>query len=310
MEILTYLGLFVLSLGVLLKASDWFIDSAEKIGLSFGISPYVIGVTIIAFGTSLPELATSIASVYANESQIVIGNVVGSNITNILLVLGLVALFSKGGIRMQGELIMEVDMPLLVGSAFLFWFIVRDGSVNYLEVTLLLIGLFLFLYNSLRAPREDEGERPRADSKTYLLLLVGGVLVYFGAEYTIKAILKLSELAEIPSEVIALSIVALGTSLPELVVSITAAKKGKTEMAVGNIMGSNIFNTYAVMGIPRFFGDLTIPVDVLNFGVPFMVSITIIFTVISISQKIPRPAGAMLLLFYGYFMVELMKGVI
>ncbi|MEZ4982447.1 MAG: hypothetical protein R2769_12865 [Saprospiraceae bacterium] len=128
MDTLMYAGLFIVSLAVLLKASDWFIDSAELIGLSFGISPYIIGVTIIAFGTSLPELATSLISVAENESSIVVGNVVGSNITNILLILGVVAVMAKGGIRMEGQMIMEIDMPLLVSSAFLLMFSLRDGS--------------------------------------------------------------------------------------------------------------------------------------------------------------------------------------
>ena len=113
-EILPFAGLFILSLGVLLKASDWFIDSAEEIGLSLGISPYIIGVTIIAFGTSLPELATSVASVFADDSEIVIGNVVGSNITNIALVLGLVAIYVKN-IKLEGN-IWSLDMVIAVGT--------------------------------------------------------------------------------------------------------------------------------------------------------------------------------------------------
>lgn len=307
MEILMYLGLFIISLAVLLKASDWFIDSAEMIGLSFGISPYIIGVTIIAFGTSLPELATSIASVYAGESSIVVGNVIGSNITNILLILGVVTVLVKGGIRMEGQMIMEIDMPLLVSSAFLLLFCLRDGSLSIFEASLLLVGLTIFLVNSMKSGRSNVENRPKTNWWTYGMLILGGVLVYLGADYTIYSISHLSKIIGIPSEIIALSMVSLGTSLPELVVSISAAKKGKTSMAVGNVMGSNIFNTYAVMAIPRFMGELEIPSDVLTFSLPFMVGITIIFTVISLLDKIPRPAGAMLLLFYGFFIVSLFQ---
>ena len=148
-EILPYAGLFILSLGVLLKASDWFIDSAEEIGLSLGISPYIIGVTIIAFGTSLPELATSVASVFADDSEIVIGNVVGSNITNIALVLGLVAIYVKN-IELEGN-IWKLDMPFLWFTAFLLWFVVRDQNVSYFEASLLLAGLIIFLAFSLKS---------------------------------------------------------------------------------------------------------------------------------------------------------------
>ena len=127
-------------------------------------------------------------------------------------------------------------------------------------------------------------------------------------DWTMDAVVKLSEIFSIPSEVIAVSMIALGTSLPELVVSINAAKKGKTEMAVGNVLGSNIFNTYAVMAIPRFFGNLEIPPEFLKFHLPFMVGITIVFAFISMLNKIPRPAGAMLLILYGFFMVTLFGG--
>ena len=111
MELLAYLGLFIFALSVLLVASDWFIDSAEAVGLSFGISPYIIGVTIIAFGTSLPELATSIAAIYSGESQVVVGNVIGSNVTNILLILGAVAFMTRGGIRMHGQMLNTSTFP-------------------------------------------------------------------------------------------------------------------------------------------------------------------------------------------------------
>ena len=309
MELLTYLGLFVAALALLLKASDWFIDSAEAIGLSLGISPYVIGVTIIAFGTSLPELATSIASIYAGESQVVVGNVVGSNITNVLLILGCVAVMAKGGIKVGGQIIMEIDMPLLVISSFLLMFCLWNGNFSMFEAILLFAGLVVFLVNSMGTDKADKNERPKVTWKNYAFMIVGAAGVAFGADYTMVAVKKLSELASIPSDVIALSLIALGTSLPELVVSINAARKGKAEIAVGNVLGSNIFNTYAVMAIPRFFGPLNIPPDVNSFSIPFMVGITVIFAVISLLNKIPRPAGFMLLILYGFFMVSLFEGV-
>ena len=309
MDLLLYLGMFVGALAILVISSDKFIDSAEAIGLSFGISPYIIGVTIIAFGTSLPELATSIASLYAGESSVVVGNVIGSNITNVLLILGLVAFMTRNGIRMQGQMIMEIDMPLLVISAFLLYFTLIDGQLSIFEAVLLFGSLLIFLINSMRTDKNEiDDERPSVDWKQYVWLIVGAAGVAFGADWTMDAVVKLSEIFSIPSEVIAVSMIALGTSLPELVVSINAAKKGKTEMAVGNVLGSNIFNTYAVMAIPRFFGNLEIPPEFLKFHLPFMVGITIVFAFISMLNKIPRPAGAMLLILYGFFMVTLFGG--
>ena len=308
MDLLIYIGMFIGALLVLLKASDWFIDSAEEIGLSLGISPFIIGVTIIACGTSLPELATSIASIFADNSEIVIANVVGSNITNIALVLGLVALVVKE-IKLDYN-IWHIDMPYLWGSAFLLWFVVHDLYVSLFEAFLFIGGTILFLAYSFKVGNDDEDEkelRKKASAKAYIMLIVGGVLVWIGAEYTIEAIRHLSAMAGIQPEIIALTVVALGTSLPEVIVSINAARKGKTSIAVGNVLGSNIFNTYVVMGISRFFGELTIPEGILNFSLPLMIVMTILFGMVSNNKKITRWEGIMLLLFYIFFLGENLK---
>jgi cation:H+ antiporter len=225
-EILLYLGLLLVSLATLLKASDWFVDAAERIGLSLGISPFIVGVTIIAFGTSLPELAASIAAVMVDESEIVIGNVVGSNISNVVLILGVVAVVARE-IRLTFR-IMDLDIPLLVASSFLLWFVVRDRHVSILEAILLLIGLAVFLINTLKddSPKEETDDLT-VTWRSYALMILGGALVYLGANFTIVAIQKLSTLAGISPEIIALTLVALGTSLPELVVSLNAAAKQK-----------------------------------------------------------------------------------
>lgn len=302
-ELLINLAIFIVSLFALLKASDFFVEAAEKIGLSLGIPPFIIGVTIVAFGTSLPELASSIEAVLMNDSKIVIGNVVGSNIANIALVLGLVAVVGKQ-VKVN-EHIMNVDIPILVTSAFLLWFVVYDQHVSYVEAFLLLAALAIFLIYSLNNDDGEETEKTKIGWQSVAILLISGVVIKFSAEYTIVSISKLSELMGIGSEVIAQSFVALGTSLPEVFVSMAAIRKGKTDMAVGNILGSNIFNTYAVIGIPAFVGNLVIPEDMLNFGLPFMVALTLIFAVMCISKKISRWEGMMLLLFYVLFMIEL-----
>lgn len=305
MEIALYTGLFVVSLAVLLKASDWFIDAAEEIGLSLGISPFIIGVTIIAFGTSLPELATGVAAVLGNESEIVIGNVVGSNITNIALVLGLVAVVVN-----QIELeynIWHIDMPYLWGSAFLLWFALSDLHFSFFEAILFLCGIIIFLGYSFKANQEDEVLKQKASLKSYFFLALGGILVWLGADYTILAITELSTLANISPQVISLSAVALGTSLPEVIVSLNAARKGKTSIAVGNVLGSNIFNTYVVMSIPSFFGSLEISQEMISFYIPLMIVMTILFGIMSNNKKITRWEGVVLLLFYVFYSVELFE---
>jgi len=308
MDTALYLGLFVLSLAVLLKASDWFIDSAERIGLSLGISPFIIGVTIVAFGTSLPELATSIASVFSGESEIVIGNVVGSNITNIALVLGLAALVVNK-IELEYN-IWHIDMPYLWGSAFLLWLALRDLHFSLFEGILFTLGIVIFLAYSFRNQEEDDKieSMVKPGWKTYALLILGGGLVYLGADYTIFAIKKLSAIAGINPEIIALSAVALGTSLPEVIVSLNAARRGKASIAVGNVLGSNIFNTYIVMGIPSFFGPLKVPANINDLFLPLMVAMTILFGIMSNNRTITRWEGAVLLMFYAFFCASLIEG--
>ena len=307
MDVLLYLGLFVVSLTVLLKASNWFVDAAERIGLSLGASPFIIGVTIVAFGTSLPELATSIASVLTGHSEIVVGNVVGSNITNIALVLGLTALVVN---RIELDYnIWHIDMPYLWGSAFLLMFALSDGHFSFFESMLFLVGIAIFLMYSFRSEDQEktsEMERPTVNWQSYLMLIVGGALVYFGADYTIFAIQKLSEIAGVNPEIIALSAVALGTSLPEVIVSLNAARRGKASIAVGNVLGSNIFNTYVVMSVPSFFGELKIPHDINTLYLPLMVVMTVLFGIMSNNKKITRWEGALLLMFYAFFLAELL----
>lgn len=287
------------SLFILVKGSDWFVDSAERIGLSLGVSPFIIGVTIVAFGTSLPELASSISAVINGTSEIVAGVVIGSNITNILLVLGLVATVGRV-VKMDYD-IMDIDMPLLLGSSFLMWFCLADQHLSRFEAILFLLGLTIFLLNSLTGNAKTEDERPTANWKEYLLLALGGVFVKYGADFTVDAISDLALGFNIDSTILAQTLLALGTSLPEVAVSITAALKGKPGIAVGNVLGSNIFNTFAVMAIPSFFGELVIPAVTLSFYLPFMIACTLLFAVISIGGRITKWEGYMLLLFYVYF---------
>lgn len=293
----------VASLAVLLFSSDWFIESAEKIGLSFGISPFIIGVTIVAFGTSLPELATSIAAVYANTSEIVAANVIGSNVTNIFLVLGLTAFIGRQ-IKLNFN-IWDIDMPLLLGSSFILFLCLRDQKFTFVEAIICLIALIGFLINSVKGSQREENDRPKVKGMDVLKLVTGGVLVYLSAEYTIYGIKGIAELAQIDPDLISLTFIALGTSLPEVVVSLAAVKKGKHAIAVGNVLGSNIFNTYAVMAIPSFLGELVISDSIVHTGLPFMLLATILFGAMTISQKVTKWEGMLLLLFYVCYISEL-----
>lgn len=292
--------IFIVSITVLLIASDKFVDSSEKVGLALGIPSFVVGVTIVAFGTSLPELATSIVSVYAGTSEVVIGNAVGSNITNILLVLGAAAIFGNG-IKIEHD-VMKSDMPMLFGSAFLLYFALQDFKLDVAECLIFLVALAIFLNSSLKSGSgEEEIEKTKTNMKDWITIVIGAALIYLSAKYTIESLEDLATMANIPAHVIAITVVALGTSLPEVVVSLSAAKKGNHGIAVGNVLGSNIFNTYAVMAIPGLLGNLTIPEETMHFSVPFMIAVSILFGMICLTRTISKWEGFMLISFYLFF---------
>lgn len=303
---------FTASLFLLVKASNIFTGTAEKIGLHLGLPAFVVGVTIVSVGTSLPELISSILAVLGGNSEIVIGNVIGSNIANILLILGIAAVVRKS-IKIDRELI-RVDLPLLIASALFLAIAVLDGSFNIYESLIFLtaFGIYTHFTISEKEQTEDVVEEHLEETiehkptwRTYTLAVLSTALIYVGAKYTVESIITISTIAGIGTEIIAVSAVALGTSLPELSVTITAAANGKPEIALGNILGSNIFNTFVVMGIPAFFGTLTIPSSILTLGLPMMIIATLLYFFTTQDKEITAWEGATLALLYLFFIVQL-----
>lgn len=304
----------IISLAALIKASDYFTESAEKIGLFFGMSPFIVGVTIVALGTSLPELITCIIAVLEQSSEIVIGNVVGSNIANIFLVFGITAIVGKKMTITHN--IVKVDLPFLAGSALLLAVTGWDGDFNRIEALLSIVAFvsYLLYTANTREKRENieikEEIREAANESrlawtTWIILFISAVFIYLGAKYTVLSIIKLSEILNIGKEVIAVSAVALGTSLPELAVTVSAARKGKTGIAVGNVLGSNIFNSLAVMGIPALLGTLVIPPSIIAFSLPVMLIATFLFILITQDKEVSQWEGWLLLVFYVFFIGKL-----
>ncbi|GBE56022.1 inner membrane protein YrbG [archaeon BMS3Bbin16] len=298
--------IFLLSLVVLIKASSQFTKSAEKIGIYLGIPSFIVGVTIVSIGTSLPELVSSIVSVLSGASEIVAGNVVGSNITNIFLVLGVVGVVG-GKLHIEYELI-HVDLPLFVGSSFLLSLMLWDRVFSPVEAVLSLMGFVLYMHYTLNVERELEHpevagkkQRKKLETMTIITLVLSTVFIYLGAKYTVESIITLSEEFNIGKEIIAASAVALGTSLPELMVSVTAAREGRPELAIGNVLGSNIFNSFVVMSIPAFFGVLVIPESIVSFALPLMFLATLLYVFITQDKQITKWEGWLLIIFYLYF---------
>jgi len=308
-----WIGILVVSLGVLIKASQVFTKQAEKIGVLCGIPPFIIGVTIVALGTSLPELISSILAVTMNSSEIVIGNVMGSNITNIFLVMGCAAIIGKN-IRLTYALA-DVDLALMMASAFMLALMIWDKNFTRWESILSLCGLAVYMGYTIHASRSSGKNSKKKSMQTgklksvpiipVLLILISGGFVYLGARYTVESIVQISDKIGIAKEVIAASVVALGTSLPELAVSIMAVRQGQSEMAIGNILGSNIFNTFAVMSIPSFFGTLQIPSAIVTGVLPVMIIASLLFIFITQDKRITQWEGWMLVLFYALFLGKL-----
>lgn len=311
---LVWIVVFVVSLVALVKGADWLLQSAERIGLTLGLSPFIVGVVIVGAGTSFPELISSIAAVLKDASEIVVANAVGSNIANILLVVGASAVVGRR-LAVEKDLI-DLDLPMLAISTVLFLGVVYDGRVSLLEALLLLVGYGIYLAYTItfkdqddmdrlpsRASRRERGvrARPKLSAKDFGLLAVGIVGLVLGAKYMIDSVVALSEILGIGAGAIAIVAVAIGTSLPELLVSIKAAYQKKSELALGNIFGSNAFNILVVVGLPSLLGKLTLDEKTLTIGVPTMLLATFLFVVSGISRKIHVWEGALYLLVYVLF---------
>ncbi|MBR9692426.1 calcium/sodium antiporter [Candidatus Woesearchaeota archaeon] len=300
--LVAWILIFIISLAVLVKGSDWFTEAAEKLSHKLGISPFIIGVTVVSVGTSLPELASSIAAVLAGKSEIVIGNVLGSNIANILLVLGLGAVIA-GKISTKWEL-RQVDFPVLFAATFLLVLMCLDGAFTLFEALFMLAGYAIYL-NYLHNKNKKKVKKQKVTGPIWIPLLAGGVLIYVGARFTVESVIGIASATGIPNDIIAVSAVALGTSLPELFVTVTAALKGKHDLALGNILGSNIFNLFAVMGITGLFGTLLIPSTMLWSLAMLVIATFMLYFVTSKDKTVTRWEGWLLLLLYAFFVVRL-----
>lgn len=306
--LLLWIGIFIVSLAALIKAADYFTDHSEKIGLIIGISPFIIGITIVSIGTSLPELASSVASVIQGQTEIVAGNAIGSNIANILLVLGVAAIAGKA-LTLKRSLI-NLDGPLLLAATALFGVVAVDGTISLIDALILLTGYGVYLGYTLLS-HKGEGEKPSKSKpkkglgKSTVIVVISATAVAVAAKYTIDSVTRISEILNIGTSVIALSAVAIGTSLPELLVSVKAALKGKHEIALGNVFGSNLFNILAVTGVPALIKPLALSPETLFIAGPFVIIATILFVISGISNKIHNWEGMFYLLIYVVFIGKL-----
>ena len=304
---------FAASLVVLLAAARFFTQGAERIGLALGMSPFAVGVLIVSVGTSLPELVASIVAANGGTSQIVLGNVLGANLSNLLLVMGAVAVAARTSLQL-GEQYILIDLHFLLGSVLLLALALRDGVVGRLEGVALLTAYGVYLLYLLREGR-TEGEPTRAGAapaaavawRDVLVLGASATLIYVGARYTISSLETIALRAGVSADLVALTLLSMGTTLPELVVSATAARAGKADVAVGNVLGSCVFNTLAVTGTASLVGPLHATAEMRELPLPVFGASALLFYLLTLDKRVSRWEGVLLLLVYGFFILEVAR---
>jgi len=305
---------FVAGMGALIWGAEFIIKESERIALHYNISEFVIGATLIALGTSLPEMAASIAASVKGQSDMAVANVLGSNIMNISLVLGLVFLIASR-ITPDRDLFFK-DSAWLLFPAIIFPLMVLDGSLSRLDGFLLfaMMGAYvLFLVQSSSEEQvaeidEELKKEPFNWPKTAGLLLVGFVLVVGGADYAIDAAADIARSFGISEWIVGLLLIAFGTSLPELVVSIKAARAGKADMSIGNIIGSNMANTSVVLGSAAMTRPLTIDLASSSFDIFLMMGVTLMLVFITANKLYAKASGIMLLIVLAIFLQHALGG--
>lgn len=296
------LGFVILGLG-----AELLVRGSSSLALKLGIKPLLIGLTVVAFGTSAPELAVSIESALGGRSAIALGNVIGSNIANIGLILGIMALLTPVTIDVQ---LVRKQIPLMIGSSVFIWLLLFDQQLTLIDGVFLSAGLLGFLLFSYRQARTDEAAcelieasliitPPRRPVMFYLALLaVGLLLLIYGSGVFVDSAVEVARLLGISEAVIGLTIIAIGTSVPELATSLVAAYKKEPGLAVGNVVGSNLFNILGILGITALFSDISgNDFKLIDFGVMLAYAVILLpfaWTNLSIS----RTEGSVLLAGY------------
>lgn len=311
-------------LGLLIGGADLMVRGASRLALRLGISPLVVGLTIVAYGTSTPELAVSLQASIGGNGQIALGNVIGSNIVNVLLILGISALVVP--LAVQGRIV-RLEVPLLLGLSALTWFFAADGRIGRTEGLLLLIGAVLYTgfvvvqsrrenqaasensseQQSDENARGDEGAAStRAIIRDVLFVAVGLGLLLLGARWLVESASSIARLLGMSELLIGLTVVAIGTSAPELATSVVAALRGERDLAVGNVVGSNLFNLLFVLGMSAFVLPIPVSAHVIAVDLPVMLAAAIAcLPVFFTGYRIDRWEGALFLLFYAMYLAYL-----
>ena len=303
--------LFV-GLATLIVGAELLVRGAAALAARLRISPLIVGLTIVAFGTSSPELAVSLKATLAGQPDIAVGNVVGSNIFNVLFILGVSALITP---LLVHQKMVRVDVPIMIGASGLLWLLCADGSISRLDGAVLFAGIIAYTISAIMLARRESAavaqvyaaaapahSTTRAPLWKHLALIAAGLaLCVLGARWLVDASVSIARVLGISELVIGLTIVAAGTSLPEVATSIVAAVKGHRDIAVGNVVGSNIFNIFSILGLTGLLAPHGIPVapSALGFDIPIMAAVALAcLPIFCTGHRIARWEGALFLLAY------------
>jgi cation:H+ antiporter len=312
--ILVFAGLLLLYYG-----AEYLVTGSSRLALSFGVRPLVVGLTVVAFATSMPELMVSLFAAYRGSSSMAAGNIIGSNIANIGLILGAAALITPVVVA-RSTLVREV--PIMVAASLGVYLLAMDGELAFTNGLVLFLFLLIFLAYCLMTARQpavpQDGEVEKAicevsdkRGRNIVLVLVGMAGLGLGAELMVRGAVMIATLLGVPELIIGLSIVALGTSLPELAASVMSAWKGEMDISIGNVIGSNIFNVLFVLGICPMIRTITIEPRVLSLDFPIMLAFCALLigllTMMPPRLQLDRKRGVLLLGAYLLFVVSLFQ---
>ncbi|MBT4210200.1 MAG: calcium/sodium antiporter [Candidatus Komeilibacteria bacterium] len=320
--------IFVISIWVLVKSADYFTDYSEKLGKILKLPNFIVGVLIVAIGTSLPELATSVAGVSKGEAEFLSGNVLGTVIVNILLGLSLAVVLTKKKARFSWDIVSN-DLPFFAGAIFLVAISLMDGRFTTMEAVIFLIGYIIYViyaYNIQKTAKENEKEKYQKELKSEIkseteyietvkkkkdikkiipFLLVSLLVVAVSSHYVVEAVIHIADILGLGTSIMAATAVALGTSLPEIFVAVSAARRGNFDLVIGDIIGSNIFDIFVIYGAVGLFTELTITRELFIILISFLIGSFVLMWLTFIDKKLTKAEGWMFVLLYIMFVGKL-----
>lgn len=313
MEVGIQLALLAVGFVLLVKGADWFVDGASKVAERFGIPQLVIGLTIVAIGTSLPEAAVSVSAALKGSAEITIGNVLGSNIMNVLLILGVTSVIMPIAVQ-RSTVRYEIPFVIVV-SVILMEMGYKDNTVGRVDGLILWGLLICYMIYLLLIARKGEGtqeqneeeDKPMPVWKMILLIVVGALMIVLGSDVAVDAATALARIFGMSERLIGLTIVAFGTSLPELVTSATAAVKGKADIAVGNIVGSNVFNILFVVGTSALITPVAYSGNFFVDSIMCIATAAFLWVLVVKNKRLGRAGGACMLACYAAYFVYLIR---